>query len=95
MTVKIIIRRFVPNNTEKILMPLLRELREHAIEQPGYISGETLRSIENPTDYIVIGTWQSANAWKEWARSKEREKIQLKIDTLLGQKTEYTIYNYG
>ncbi|MBN1931261.1 MAG: antibiotic biosynthesis monooxygenase [Desulfobacterales bacterium] len=95
MTVKIIIRRIVPKNADPILMPLLRELREHAIEQPGYISGETLRGLENPTDHVVIGTWQSADDWKNWALNKDREKIQMKIDTLLGQKTEYTIYNYG
>ena len=95
MAVKVIIRRVVPEDKVKILMPTLRELREHAIKQLGYISGETLRGADDPTDYVVIGTWQSAADWKKWARSPERTQIQDKIDALLGEKTVYAIYNYG
>ncbi|MBW2168941.1 MAG: antibiotic biosynthesis monooxygenase, partial [Deltaproteobacteria bacterium] len=61
----------------------------------GYISGETLRSIDNPEEYLVIGTWQSVDVWKAWQSSEERAEIQDKIDSLLGTKTEYGIYFYG
>jgi len=69
-------------------------LRSLATEQPGYISGETLRNIERPEEYLVISTWQSVDKWKAWASSKKRSEIQEKIDTLLDKQTEYDLYLY-
>lgn len=95
MAVKIIIRRRVPKEKELDLLPLLIEMRSKATAQPGYISGETLRNVRDPEDYIVISTWQSEDVWKAWESSKERVEIQERIDALLGEKTEYGIYFYG
>jgi len=76
-------------------LPLLIDLRSRATTQPGYISGETLRNVNDPQDYVVISTWQSAEAWKEWEASQGRAEIQAKIDALLGEKAVYGIYYYG
>jgi heme-degrading monooxygenase HmoA len=95
MAVKIIIRRRVPKEKEARLLPLLVELRSKATTQPGYISGETLRNVKSPQDFIVISTWQSVEAWKAWEGSKGRTEIQTRIDALLGKKTNYGIYLYG
>ncbi len=95
MAVKIIIRRRIPKGKEGQLLPLLLDLRLKAINHPGYISGETLRNMNEVEDYIVISTWKSADDWKNWERSKERGEIQSKIDALLGEKSTYGIYFYG
>ena len=95
MAVKIIIARKVTKNKEAELLPLLIQMRALATAQPGYISGETLRNMENSEDYLVISTWQSVDNWNAWIATKQRAEIQEKIDTLLGQKTEYSIYLYG
>jgi antibiotic biosynthesis monooxygenase (ABM) superfamily enzyme len=95
MAVKIIIARKVTKDKEAKLLPLLIQMRALATAQPGYISGETLRNVENSEDYLVISTWQSVDNWNAWLASKQRAEIQEKIDTLLGQKTEYSIYLYG
>ena len=95
MAVKIIIKRKVPKGKEGQLLPLLLELRSKATTQPGYISGETLRNVNDPEDYVVISTWQSVEAWKAWEASRGRMEIQNKIDSLLGAKTEYGVYYYG
>ena len=95
MAVKIIIARKVTKDKEAELLPLLIQMRALATAQPGYISGETLRNMENSEDYLVISTWQSVDNWNAWLASKQRAEIQEMIDTLLGQKTEYSIYLYG
>jgi heme-degrading monooxygenase HmoA len=95
MAVKILIRRRVPKAKEAKLLPLLLDLRSKATTQPGYISGETLRNVNDPEDYVVISTWQSVEAWKAWEAYKGRMEIQGKIDSLLGEKTTYGIYFYG
>ena len=95
MAVKIIIRRKVNKKKEAELVPLLIQLRALATAQPGYVSGETLRNVDHPEEYLVISTWQSVDNWKAWLSSKQRAEIQRKIDTLLGEKSEYNVYLYG
>jgi len=95
MAVKIIIKRKVPREKEKALVPLLIALRSKAAAQPGYISGETLRSVEDPEEFIVISTWQSVESWRSWESGPERREVQERIDALLEGKTEYGIYYYG
>ena len=53
------------------------------------------RGADNPTEYLVIGTWQSLEDWKRWAGSRDRIELQEQIDALLGEKTEYKAYYYG
>jgi heme-degrading monooxygenase HmoA len=88
MAVKIIIHRKVPKGKESQLLPLLIDLRSKATTQPGYISGETLRNVNDPQDCVVISTWQSAEAWKAWEASQGRAEIQAKIDALLGEHVQ-------
>ncbi|OPX39446.1 MAG: antibiotic biosynthesis monooxygenase [Deltaproteobacteria bacterium] len=95
MTIKIIITRKVSKDKEANLLPLLIQLRALATAQPGYISGETLRNIQDPEEYLVISTWQSKENWDKWVSSPQRAEIQDKIDSLLGQKTTYDTYLYG
>jgi heme-degrading monooxygenase HmoA len=95
MTVKILIKRNVPRDKAKEMIPLFREMRVLATNQPGYISGETLKSLDIPDTFLVISTWQSSDYWGKWLLSKERQEIQDKIDSLLGGKTEYEMFHYG
>ena len=95
MAVKIIIKRSIPPDRSGELMPLFQNLRSLAMGQPGYISGETLHGIHSPGEIVVISTWQTVEQWRDWVANKERLKIQNQIDMLLGEKTEYEIYQYG
>lgn len=95
MAVKVLIKRNVPASKARKMIPLFREMRALATAQPGYISGETLRSMDNPEDYLVISTWQASENWQNWLNSSQRQGIQAKVDALLGGKTEYEIFHYG
>lgn len=95
MTVKIVIRRKVPKNKEKELLPLIKELRIATTRQAGYISGETLQRIDKPGETVVVSIWARAEDWNRWITSPERSVLQTKIDTLLGKETEYEIYSHS
>jgi len=95
MSVKILITRTVPGTKGKEMLKLFKEMRSLATSQPGYISGETLKSNDRPDVFLVISTWQSAQDWEQWLLSKERQKIQEKIDLLLGGHTHYEMFHYG
>jgi len=77
------------------MLRLFREMRSLATAQPGYISGETMKSNDRPDVFLVISTWESPDDWENWLLSEERQAIQEKIDSLLGGKTNYEMFHYG
>ena len=92
MPVKVIIKRKWKIDQPEELLPLLTELRSHAQNQAGYISGETLRSLDDPEDYMVVSKWETADDWKKWLQSKERRDLQGQVDSLIGERTFYEIF---
>jgi len=92
MSIQVMIKRKLKIQKPKELMPLLEELHTHALEQAGYISGETLQSIDNPDVFIVVSKWETAEDWNKWLNHKERRDIQGRVDSLIGEKTFYEVY---
>ena len=76
------------------LSQLLIELRNLANQQPGYISGETLRNMDDRNEYLVISTWKSREAWERWLANQKRVETESQIDALLGASTIYKVYSY-
>jgi heme-degrading monooxygenase HmoA len=95
MAVKILISREIKPDKAKEMVRLFKKLRSLAVLQPGYISGETLKSSDRPNVYLVISTWQTPEDWEKWLLNKERQEIQKVIDSLLGGKTTYELFHYG
>jgi heme oxygenase (mycobilin-producing) len=95
MAVKVLIKRRIPEGfKDPALNGLIRKLRIQAVVRPGYISGETLKGVDQPHEYLVISTWQNRGAWDAWRTSRERSEIQEQIDAILGTQTEYGVYEY-
>jgi len=94
MAVRVLIKRKVTPEKESDLLPLIMRLRLMAAQEPGYVSGETLRKADDPNTYLVISTWHSIEDWNNWSSTKTRADIQKQIDDLLGQETAYEIYHY-
>lgn len=95
MTVKILIKRKAPEKQSEALNGLLGQFRALAIEQDGYISGETLQRADRSGEWLVISTWKSIGDWHAWYRNPARLAIQSQIDILLGNATTYEIYETG
>jgi heme-degrading monooxygenase HmoA len=92
MTVKIFIKRKVSANNILELTVLLKQLRSLTLSQSGYIYGETLRRVDAEDECMVISTWRSLEDWNSWLHNEQRIKIQNDIDSLLGEKTDYSVY---
>ena len=92
--IKILIKRKVSEDKKEELTLLINQLRSITMGTPGYIAGETLKRLDKPGESLVVTKWQSDYYWNQWFQSKERSKIQDKIDQLLGEETQYEIYEY-
>ena len=101
MSIRVLMTRRVPelaNEMNLALLPqlseMLNELRTMAHRQPGYISGETLRNIEDPAEYLVISTWKTFEDWQRWCRNDKRAELEGRIDALLCSSTVYKVFGY-
>ena len=94
MIVKVFIQSKSDPAKEKEFKGLLQELRTKAMEVEGFISGETMQSIEDPTVHLTVGTWRSITNWNKWLNSPERKAIQEKFNQVLVEPVKMTLYHY-
>jgi heme-degrading monooxygenase HmoA len=93
MAIEVLIKRQIKQGPQaRKVVPLILQLRSLVTFQPGYISGVTLCNVDNPEDCLVVSRWENRDCWETWRSSSKRAEIQDKIDELIGEKTEYTIY---
>jgi heme-degrading monooxygenase HmoA len=90
--IKVMIERHCQPGKEAQLMDLLLELRSAAMRQHGYITGETLREAENPSVFMVIGTWITLEAWRVWQTSRQRLAVDEMIDSLLTETRKVRVF---
>jgi heme-degrading monooxygenase HmoA len=91
--VRVIIRRRCRPSREADLEKALLGLRTDAMRRRGYISGETLRSDDDPGVWLVVSTWTSAELWKSWQESPERREMEGKIAGLLAEPQEVSVFS--
>ena len=101
MTIRVLMTRKVPKLTSGLNVALLPQLSEMLIQlrsmanrQSGYISGETLRNVDDPNEYLVISTWKSLDAWQRWLNNEDRADLEGRVDALLGSSTVYKVFSY-
>jgi antibiotic biosynthesis monooxygenase (ABM) superfamily enzyme len=92
MAIKVIIERSVSPDNQGEVAELLKDLRAKAIRQPGYISGETLFSVDHAGTHVAISSWESLRDWKAWEKNQERTSIVDKIERLLKAKSKVSIF---
>ncbi len=94
MLVKTFIQRKTKPGKEKEFMQLLVELRTRAMKVQGFISGETLESLEDPAIHMTVGTWKSVADWNNWHNSNERKEVQEKLGQVLAEPPIENIFHY-
>ncbi len=92
--VKVLLERTIRGKQVGVIVRLMRQLRVLAMQQPGYISGETLHSVDDPNHYLVISTWESREHWQAWFNNPDRQKLQTEIDSYLESPTEMRVFTY-
>jgi heme-degrading monooxygenase HmoA len=93
MAISVMIQRtFSDKEKAAKLVPLIVKLRSLATIQSGYITGKTFRCLDCPGEYLVVSTWNSLDDWNRWLQSEQRIALQKQVDDLLGEITQYRIY---
>lgn len=94
MAVKILIQRKVKPGHEADIQAVVRDLRSRAMHADGFISGETLRNVEDPSVHLVISTWKSIDAWNAWISEPNRRALEERISRFLEEPTKMIPFQY-
>jgi heme-degrading monooxygenase HmoA len=94
MMVRVIIERRFRAGKEAELENLLVELRSRATAQPGYVSGETLRSLDDPSLWVVLSTWLDVSLWKAWEASRERREVEDEIGRIASAPAKVSAFSF-
>ncbi len=95
MLVKVLIKRRVKKDSAMDVFKQLRRIRSKAMNQEGYISGETLIDPGDPQKILVVSTWGSLENWHSWRENEERRSMNAQLDELLEGSTEYETFVYS
>ena len=91
--VKVIIERRVKPGSEGKLEELLMDIRSQAMyHSPGFISGEVLTAIDDPSVRVIIGTFLTLDNWKQWESSPVRQEILRQMEPLLTSLPREAVY---
>jgi quinol monooxygenase YgiN len=92
MAVKVLIKRRFNTDDLKEAHKLINQARYHVLQQKGYISSETLTSLDTPGLITVVSMWHDIEQWKRWKNSERRMRLEAEFEKLLETQTEYEAY---
>lgn len=92
MAILVISRRVFQMKHHEKLIPLLEALRQDAAKQEGFESRKTYSSVNSPGEYMVISEWQSVDHWNVWMKKSKTRELQGQVDSLIGERTVFDIY---
>ncbi len=95
MAVKALIKRRIKEGKSKDVFALLHKFRSEAMQQTGYISGETLIGHDDPQTLLVISMWQDIENWLNWKKNKDRKTNESLMEQYLDGPTEYEVFVLG
>lgn len=95
MAVKILIKRKFKNGNMRAASRFVINNRTGAMKQPGYISSETLRSLDDQDQVVVVSMWENMEDWQTWKNSETRKANETEFKDYLAGETVYEHYTLG
>ena len=93
MTVRIFIKRHCKEGQVQKTLSMLNQFRKAAMDQPGYLSGETLVSHFDSRCIVVVSTWRNVDDWINWQNSATRDRNETRMEDLLDKPTKYEVFD--
>ena len=89
------IKRKIKEGKAREVFTLLNKFRSDAMNQRGYISGETLINHDDPMEILVISMWQGMENWLNWKEDPERQANETLLEKYLEGPTSYESYVFS
>jgi len=89
--IRVIIDRFIAESLESNYEVTAKETLQAAIQAPGFISGESLKDVQNERHRVVLCNWRSLQDWQRWLSSPERKKMMEQLNLMLETPEKVTV----
>ena len=63
---------------DSLMLERMHAARKHA----GWVGGQLLRPLDKPHDRVIVGTWESRDAWEAWHRDPTFRETRSRLDGL-------------
>lgn len=74
------------------ILPMLAKLRSHAMTYPGYVGAENLMNNHDVSIVAIITTWEDADYFRDWEKSRTRLAIMKEFKGLLAEEPKVSIF---
>jgi heme-degrading monooxygenase HmoA len=95
MAIKVLIKRKFKGGNMHAASRFLINHRNGAMRQPGYISSETMQSLDDPDKVLVVSMWQSIDYWQAWKNSETRMADEKEFKDYIVGQAEFEHYSLG
>jgi heme-degrading monooxygenase HmoA len=95
MAVKILIKRKFKEGNLRAASRFLINHRNGAMQQPGYISSETMQSLDDPDKVVVVSMWHTIEQWEAWRNSELRTANENEFKDYIVGEAEFERYSLG
>jgi len=95
MAVKVLVERHVVPGQERRALEILRSIRARCLDEPGYLTGETLRDSEDPRTIVVLSNWFGLGDWRRWYASADRRSFESQLRPLLTRPERVRLFVEG
>jgi len=77
---------------DKDVEPILMKLKSHAMQYPGFVSGENLVSEKDISIVAMVSTWETIEHWRTWQDSGITQDLLRQDGALLMEEPRITTY---
>ncbi len=95
MPIKVIIKRKFKNPDFKEISNMLVQARTNAMNERGYISSETLKSVDDPNEIVVLSMWERREDWENFKDCDARKALESGFAEMLDSPTQAVVYRMG
>lgn len=95
MAVRVLIKRRIKAGKLNEASKLITQARYNAMDQPGYISSETLTECDDPNRVLVVSMWQRLENWNAYVDSEVRKSHEERFAEMLDGSTVVEAYHMG
>ncbi len=89
--ITVIIERHIAPGMASTYENFARQIIEATVSAPGFISGESLRGLDDPNARYIVVKMKNRSNWQQWLLSKQRRDLVALVSPLLTTPEKITL----
>lgn len=89
--ITVIIERHIAPDMASTYENFAKQIIEATVSAPGYVSGESLRGLDDPDARYIIVKMNNKSNWQQWLLSQRRQELVTLLCPLLTSPEKITL----